>query len=143
MPRIAQLGFWSLIVITFLICRNEWKQAMEGNVTTYSAPHVIPEYADTNQDGFVPAQGDPLYDAHYAEEVNKPNSEALQGLAQIPVAISEANLLQAQAEQTEAETERIRQNTKMSLWGTRVILAIVVTVVLLVTFAMFGGKAQQ
>lgn len=144
MPAIARLVFWGLVVFFILWCQAQWKYIMsEAATTTYSAPHVIPEYADTDGDGFVPAQGDALYDAHYAQEVNVPNSEALQSLAQIPVAVSEAELLQAQAEQTAAETERIRQDTKMSLWGTRVIIAIAIAVILLIAFAMFGNKVQQ
>ena len=46
-----------------------------------TTPNQHPEYADSDGDGFVPAQGDPLYDEHYAKEVNGPNSEAKENLA--------------------------------------------------------------
>lgn len=43
------------------------------------------EYAAPNGDCFVPPQGDPLWDAHYAENVNTPNCQAYldQSLAHI------------------------------------------------------------
>jgi len=137
MPRIAQLILWGTVIVFVGYCYANIRYALgydTRNTVTYSAPHVISEYADTDGNGFVPAQGDPLYDQHYAQEVNVPNSEALQVLAQIPVAVAEANYTQAEADKLKAETERIRQDTKMSIWGTRVVLVVVIGFVLFIVY---------
>ena len=65
-----------------------------------STPNMHPEYRDVDGDGFVPAQGDPLYDEHYAKDVNSPNADALDTLAD--------------SHYTEAEAERIRAETQKS-----------------------------
>lgn len=55
-----------------------------------------PEYADQNADGFVEPQGDPLWDAHYAQEVNEPNSEAKENLGDAALKEAQARNIQSQ-----------------------------------------------
>jgi hypothetical protein len=89
-----------------------------------TTPNQHPEYADTDGDGFVPAQGDPLYDEYYAKNVNNPNSQALETLG-------DAEINQAQAEQIRAETEQMRVGTVL----TYAVLGVVVLILLIVVWA--------
>lgn len=56
-------------------------------------------YVPAEGECFVPSQGDPLYDEHYAKNVNNPNCNAL--LTQ-----SESKFLDAQTKQLESDTTK-------------------------------------
>jgi hypothetical protein len=45
---------------------------LAGKIDTWSPRQYVAKPGDC----FVPPQGDPLYDSHYANEVNKPNCQA-------------------------------------------------------------------
>lgn len=139
METIIRLGFLGAIIAFLGICYTGIQRvtSYDPGGPVYSAPHVVPAYADTDGDGFVPAAGDPLYDEHYAEQVNLPNSEALQGLNQIPVLAAEANLINAEAARVRAEAEQIEQETKAGKFGAIVTLVIVGAVILLILAAIF------
>lgn len=70
---------------------------------TNTAPGFNPAYADTDGDGFVPAAGDPLYDEHYAKDVNNPNAQALDTLAEQEKKLAEAEWIQEQANKAAQE----------------------------------------
>lgn len=139
METLLRLGFLGVLVAFLGICYQGMQRltTYEPNQPVYSAPHVVPQYADTDQDGFVPAQGDPLYDQHYAQQVNLPNSEAVQGIANVQQIIADANYTQAQAEQIQVQTELMEQDAKMGIWGARVTAVIVIAVLLLIAAMIF------
>lgn len=81
----------------------------------------------TVQDGgcIVYPKGDPLYDEHYAKNVNLPNCEAYQ--------------MQEQAQYTEKLSERVEWNTNQGKTGVYVILGVVASVLALLVIATIKG----
>lgn len=83
-------------------------------------------YTVQGSDCWVHPQGDPLYDAHYAQNVNVPNCNAY--------------YIQEQAQKTEAETRQVDWNTNQGKFGVSVIFIVVVGVLFaLVIMALKGG----
>jgi hypothetical protein len=62
-----------------------------------TTPNQHPEYRDADGDGFVPAQGDPLYDSWYAQQVNPGNTGSQLTLAQATETVSRAGLNESKA----------------------------------------------
>lgn len=73
------------------------------------------EYVAKPGDCFVPPQGDPLYDEHYAKDVNGPNCDALK--------------TQSQAKNIDAETKVINWQVSQSRIGTSTLLFFVVAII--------------
>ena len=73
------------------------------------------EYVPANGDCFVPAQGDPLYDEHYAKNVNTYNCDALK--------------TQSQAKNIDAQTRVTDLRTQQGQLGTGVLLALALAIV--------------
>ena len=101
---------------------------MFDKVTGSTPPGTRPEYADSNEDGFVPAQGDPIWDEHYAKDVNDPNSQALENLGN-------AAIKEAQAEYIEVQAKKEQQG----MYLTYGMFAAVILVLLVVVAAMIRG----
>ena len=76
-------------------------------------------------DCFVPPQGDPLYDAHYAQQVNTYNCEAFK--------------TQAQAKFIDAQTEQTRVNTLQGIMGVYLIFGIAAATLILLLIARARG----
>lgn len=72
-------------------------------------------YVAKDGDCFVPPQGDPLYDAHYAQEVNVPNCNAF--------------LTQAEARYTQAQTRKENVETNLQIFGLAVFLLTLVGII--------------
>jgi hypothetical protein len=91
-----------------------------GAVISGTTPNQHLEYRDDNRDGFVNPQGDPLYDEHYAKNVNVPNSQALETLG-------DAAINQAQAQHIQAETQQLRVGTNLT-YAILVVVAIILLI---------------
>lgn len=96
-----------------------WDWSVNGKVSLGTRP----EYADTDGDGFVPAQGDPIWDEHYAKDVNDPNSQALDNLG-------DAAIKEAQAEYIEVQTKKETQGMYLSYAAFAVVIVALVVVVI-------------
>lgn len=92
-----------------------------GNVDTWSPRN----YTASRDECFVPPQGDPLYDAHYASNVNVPNCEAFK--------------VQAEARHIDAETRDTRWNTTNGMIGVSAIFFVVACILGLLGFAVIKG----
>jgi hypothetical protein len=80
-------------------------------------------------DCYVPPQGDPLYDEHYANNVNVPNCSAF-------VDRGQAKVLEAQAEVVEAQAERIRTETNIQKIGINLFLLVLFCIAALFLLAI-------
>src|SRR5690606_38532313 len=80
-------------------------------------------------DCYVPPQGDPLYDEHYANNVNVPNCSAF-------VDRGQAKVLEAQAEVVEAQAERIRTETNIQKIGVNLFLLVLFCIAVLLLLAI-------
>lgn len=121
--------FFGAIVLVILIAACCWV-AFGGGVVANSVANQDTwsprDYVADDGDCFVPPQGDPLYDAHYAQEVNRPNCDAL-------VDQSTSKLLDAQ-------TEKIETDTMAGVLGVYLILGVVLLVFILLGVAIFKGS---
>src|SRR3990172_4543846 len=79
------------------------------------------EYVAKPGDCFVPPQGDPLYDEHYAKNVNVPNCQAFEN--------------QADAKYTDAQTEKVQVETRQGIFGVLVVFGVVAATLILVVVA--------
>lgn len=79
------------------------------------------DYVSQPGDCFVPPQGDPLYDAHYAEHVNPGNCEAYKD--------------QAEAKNIDAETRQVRAETSYSNWAVAVFVVLMTGIVAFFAYA--------
>ena len=73
-------------------------------------------------DCWVPPQGDPLYDQHYAQQVNPQNCQALED--------------QSNAKYTDAQTRAVDWQTNQSRAGVYSLLGVVVAVLVLLSLAI-------
>lgn len=89
-----------------------------------TTPNQHPEYKDVNGDGFVEAQGDPLYDAWYAQNVNPGNTGA-------KLTLAEEELTYAQADAVRAQASRDRTLER----------AVVIIMVVVGLFFLFGRRS--
>lgn len=64
------------------------------------------DYVAEPGDCFVPPQGDPLYDAHYAEKVNQPNCDAFKDQAEAKNVDAQTRFVDAQTQDRQWETRR-------------------------------------
>ena len=87
-------------------------------------PHQDTAYAAHGNSIIVRPQGDPLWDEHYAKNVNVPNSEAVENEAT-------ANKINAQAKQ-------IKTESTMNLIGLYALLGIVAAVVMFAAVAIIA-----
>lgn len=71
---------------------------------------------------FVPPQGDPLYDEHYAKNVNQYNCDALK--------------VQSEAKYIDSQTEKTRLDTRVGLFGVLSTLGVVVVIAGLLIFSV-------
>jgi hypothetical protein len=81
------------------------------------------EYVTINGECFVRPQGDPLYDAHYAEKVNMYNCEAYE--------------MQENAQHTEADTRRIDWETMQSRLATYGFSIVVIMILAFFAYVAF------
>jgi hypothetical protein len=70
-------------------------------------------------------QGDPLYDAHYAQQVNPYNAEAWK--------------VQAQAKQINEQTRKAKWETNGAIIGVYSLFSVVVAMLALLVFVVFRG----
>lgn len=83
------------------------------------------DYVARPGDCFVAPQGDPLYDAHYAENVNVPNCNAFK--------------TQSEARFVDAQTDKVRTETGVNTFGVYGIFGIV-GIILVVS--IFGRRSN-
>jgi hypothetical protein len=80
------------------------------------------EYVAKPGECFVPPQGDPLYDEHYAKNVNTFNCNALK--------------VQSEAKNIDAQTARVQVETRQGIFGVFAILGVVAACVVLLIIAI-------
>ena len=83
------------------------------------------QYVTNGKDCWVKPQGDPLYDEHYAQQVNPYNCNAFK--------------VQAEAQQLNAETRKINVDTTQGIALAYVTFGIVALTGILLLFAVFRG----
>jgi hypothetical protein len=107
-----------IVVVLFGLCAG-FSQLFGGAIggDTWSPRAYVPAEGEC----FVPPQGDPLYDEHYAKNVNNPNCVALK--------------TQSEARQIDALTDRTRAETMQSNIGIGVILLVIVCAAIFFTWA--------
>ena len=111
-----KLSFSVLVIVVLAACA--WLPSVQYPVGyNDTSPGTNPAYADRDGDCFVPAQGDPLWDEHYAQNVNPENCSAVESREQADLLIKEQQLREEEAKNLAAQTEQTR-------WGTRLILII-------------------
>lgn len=116
MERLLLIGFVIAVVCVGLGAGGAYLLGL-GSGDDWSPRSYVP----ANGDCLVPPQGDPLYDEHYAKNVNAYNCEAF--------------IDQAQAKNIDAQTEQVRLSTQQTRLGIASMLFVIVCVIVLLFFA--------